>query len=269
MSNETLMVMAVVVVAVVVVVVAAWIVFRRRKTAALRARFGPEYDHVLQSARTPADAEQELLNRQSRVEKFAIKPLSREDIRTIVDLQVNRLAILLERRGYGLAVTDAARAEVANRGYDPANGARPLKRVIQQELQNRLATELLRGNIPEESTIRIDFDGECWQDTARNVFLPAWRRPVGFVFQDTRLFGHLDVAGNLRYAASRSTPGSGAIRFEDILTAFDLAELLPRRVDTLSGGERQRVAIARTLLTRPRIWPTRWRRHRSVLIALW
>lgn len=100
---------------------------------------------------------------------------------------------------------------------------------------------------------RIDFDGECWQDTARNVFLPAWRRPVGFVFQDTRLFGHLDVAGNLRYAASRSTPGSGAIRFEDILTAFDLAELLPRRVDTLSGGERQRVAIARTLLTRPRI----------------
>jgi hypothetical protein len=72
------MVIAVVVVAV-VVVLAAWIVFRRRKTAALRARFGPEYDHVLQSARTPADAEQELLNRQSRVEKFAIKPLSRED----------------------------------------------------------------------------------------------------------------------------------------------------------------------------------------------
>ena len=78
MSNETLMMVAIVVVAV-VVVVAAWIVLRRRKTAALRARFGPEYDHVLHSARTPAEAERELLNRQSRVEKFAIRPLSPED----------------------------------------------------------------------------------------------------------------------------------------------------------------------------------------------
>jgi hypothetical protein len=52
---------------------------RRRKTQALRARFGPEYDHVLHSARTPAEAERELLDRQARVEKFSIKPLSRED----------------------------------------------------------------------------------------------------------------------------------------------------------------------------------------------
>jgi hypothetical protein len=78
MSNETLMMIAIVVVAV-VVVVAVWMLFRRRKTAALRARFGPEYDHVLHSARTPAEAERELLNRQSRVEKFSIRPLSRED----------------------------------------------------------------------------------------------------------------------------------------------------------------------------------------------
>jgi ATP-dependent Clp protease ATP-binding subunit ClpB len=99
----------------------------------------------------------EFLNRVDEIIVF--KPLSREDIRQIVDMQVKRLATLLEKRGYGLEVTDAARAEVANRGYDPANGARPLKRVIQQELQNRLATELLRGEIPEESTIRIDYDG--------------------------------------------------------------------------------------------------------------
>jgi hypothetical protein len=78
MSNETLMMIAIVVVAV-VVVVAVWMVFRRRKTAALRARFGPEYDHVLHSASTPAEAERELLNRQSRVEKFSIRPLTRED----------------------------------------------------------------------------------------------------------------------------------------------------------------------------------------------
>jgi len=78
MSNETLMVIAIVVAAV-VVVLAVWMLFSRRKTAALRARFGPEYDHVLHSARTPAEAERELLKRQSRVEQFSIKPLLRED----------------------------------------------------------------------------------------------------------------------------------------------------------------------------------------------
>jgi hypothetical protein len=78
MSNETLMIIAIVVAAV-VVVVAVWMLFRRRKSAALRARFGPEYAHVLHSARTPAEAERELLKRQSRVEQFSIKPLSRED----------------------------------------------------------------------------------------------------------------------------------------------------------------------------------------------
>src|SRR5512134_1050910 len=78
MSNETLMMMAIVVVAA-VVVVAVWLWSRRRKTAALRARFGPEYDHVLRSTRTSAEAERELLQRQSRVEKFSIRPLSRED----------------------------------------------------------------------------------------------------------------------------------------------------------------------------------------------
>ena len=78
MSNETLMMIAIVVIAV-VVVVAVWMVSRRRKTAALRSRFGPEYDHVLHSARTPAEAERELLERKARVEKFSIRPLSRED----------------------------------------------------------------------------------------------------------------------------------------------------------------------------------------------
>ena len=64
-----------------------------------------------------------------------------------------------KQRDFGLEVTDAARDEIANRGYDPAFGARPLKRVIQQEIQNPLATELLKGEFPEGSTIRIDFDG--------------------------------------------------------------------------------------------------------------
>jgi molybdate transport system ATP-binding protein len=100
---------------------------------------------------------------------------------------------------------------------------------------------------------RIQFDGDSWQDTDRKLFVPAWRRPVGYVFQDTRLFGHIDVAGNLGYAARRSKPGSATIRHQDIVSAFELQSLLSRRVDALSGGERQRVAIARTLLTQPRI----------------
>ena len=93
-------------------------------------------------------------------------PLDREQIRKIVDLQVARLEKLLEQRDFGLEVTDAARNEIAARGYDPAFGARPLKRVIQQEMQNPLATELLKGEFPEGSTIRIDFDGTEFTFTA-------------------------------------------------------------------------------------------------------
>src|SRR4029453_2585654 len=78
MRNETLTIVAVVVVAA-VVMAAAWMLVRRRKTSALRARFGPEYVHVLHSARTPAEAERELQNRQRRVESFSLRELARED----------------------------------------------------------------------------------------------------------------------------------------------------------------------------------------------
>jgi ATP-dependent Clp protease ATP-binding subunit ClpB len=100
----------------------------------------------------------EFLNRVDEIIVF--KPLARGEIRQIVDIQIARLATLLQQRGYGLEVTEPARAEIATRGYDPAMGARPLKRVIQQELQNPLATELLKGEFPEDSTIRIDYDGQ-------------------------------------------------------------------------------------------------------------
>ena len=96
------------------------------------------------------------------------------------------------------------------------------------------------------ATGRVSFDGEPWQGTG---FVPTAKRGVGFVFQDARLFDHLDVAGNLRFAAKRS--GSGA--FDSVVKTLDLQPLLGRRAAALSGGEKQRVAIGRTLLTAPRL----------------
>src|SRR4029434_3347670 len=78
MSTETLVAIVIVVVAV-ALVVGVWQFLKSRRTAVLRNRFGPEYQHVLRSARTPAEAERELQERQARVEKFSIRPLSRED----------------------------------------------------------------------------------------------------------------------------------------------------------------------------------------------
>jgi ATP-dependent Clp protease ATP-binding subunit ClpB len=100
----------------------------------------------------------EFLNRID--ETIVFHPLSRNQIRRIVDLQIESLAKLLAAQQLQLEVTDAARQEIANRGYDPTFGARPLKRIIQQQLQNPLATELLKGSFPEESTVEVDFDGD-------------------------------------------------------------------------------------------------------------
>jgi molybdate transport system ATP-binding protein len=114
---------------------------------------------------------------------------------------------------------------------------------------------LLRVIAGHESRARgiVRFDGVIWQDSSAGVFLPAWRREVGYVFQDARLFPHLDVAGNLRYAEKRANGEGGDIRFDDVVDAFDLRALMREHTDTLSGGEVQRVALARTLLSRPRL----------------
>ncbi len=108
---------------------------------------------------------------------------------------------------------------------------------------------------------RIALEDEVWLDTTRGVLVPPHRRPVGCAFQDGRLFPHLDVAGNLRYADRRSARGRGdlavagraSVRFDDVVDALDLGPLLRRRPQTLSGGERQRAALGRALLGRPRL----------------
>ena len=96
----------------------------------------------------------EFLNRIDEVIFF--HPLGKEEIRQIVDLQIVRLQKQLEEEGYAIDVTPAVKELLAEEGYDPVYGARPLKRVIQQRLQNALANEILAGNIPEGSTIHVD-----------------------------------------------------------------------------------------------------------------
>jgi ATP-dependent Clp protease ATP-binding subunit ClpB len=100
----------------------------------------------------------EFLNRID--ETIVFHPLDRSQIGKIVDLQLQHLEKLLAEQEITLEVTPAARQQIANEGYDPVYGARPLKRVIQQRLQNPLATELLRGRIPGGG-LRIGYrDGE-------------------------------------------------------------------------------------------------------------
>lgn len=95
---------------------------------------------------------------------------------------------------------------------------------------------------------RIAFRGETW-DEGRQFVAPHLRR-VGYVFQEPRLFAHLDVAGNLAYAARRA----GMLGDMDGLVGrFGLGPLLARRTSQLSGGETQRVALVRALLGRPRL----------------
>jgi ATP-dependent Clp protease ATP-binding subunit ClpB len=96
----------------------------------------------------------EFLNRVDEIIVF--HPLGREEIREIVDLQLKRLDAQLQKNGYRLEVTESARQLLATEGYDPAYGARPLKRVIQQRIQNALANELLAGNFVSGDTILID-----------------------------------------------------------------------------------------------------------------
>lgn len=99
----------------------------------------------------------------------------------------------------------------------------------------------------ERARGRIALGGERWLDSSRRLHMAPHRRPVGCVFQDARLFGHLDVRGNLLFAARRARNGGATV--DDVVAALDLESLLHRPVGDLSGGERQRVALARTLLT--------------------
>ena len=96
----------------------------------------------------------EFLNRIDEIVEF--RPLTREQIGEIVGLQLERLRERLAERGLGLELTDAAEEVLAEAGWDPSYGARPLKRAIQRLLENPLALRLLEGDFVDGDTIRVE-----------------------------------------------------------------------------------------------------------------
>jgi ATP-dependent Clp protease ATP-binding subunit ClpB len=115
---------------------------REAVTEALHARFLPEF-----------------LNRIDEILIF--HPLTAQQLHKIVELQIERLRKQLKEKGIELEVTTAAIDAIAREGHDPTFGARPLKRVIQQRIQNPLATEILKREFEAGSGVKIDYvDGE-------------------------------------------------------------------------------------------------------------
>jgi ATP-dependent Clp protease ATP-binding subunit ClpB len=112
-----------------------------RSAEQLRERFRPEF-----------------LNRIDEIVEF--EPLSRDQIAEIVDLQLERLRRRLAERQITLELSDAAKEALAEAGWDPAYGARPLKRAIQRLVENPLALRLLEGDFADGDTIRIDAHGD-------------------------------------------------------------------------------------------------------------
>jgi len=100
----------------------------------------------------------------------------------------------------------------------------------------------------------VTVNGSEWQHDM-SLFLPTWRRPLGYVFQEPSLFAHLNVEQNIRYGLSRGAPASRKFSpsLDSLIDLLGISGLLHRKPTELSGGERQRVAIARALATQPQL----------------
>jgi ATP-dependent Clp protease ATP-binding subunit ClpB len=114
----------------------------------------------------------EFLNRIDEIVVF--HPLSRDQLADIVELQLERLRARLAERGLSLELTDSAKELLAEAGWDPTYGARPLKRAIQRMVENPLALRLLEGEFEEGDTVRVDAgDGELVFEKATPVAAAA------------------------------------------------------------------------------------------------
>ena len=119
-----------------------WSAVETQVTSALRGHFKPEF-----------------LNRVDDIVIF--KPLAEEQISQIVELQLKRMDQLLAARKITLEMTDEAKRLIATEGYDPAFGARPIKRAIQRYLQNPLALSILEGEFADGDRIRVTTEGNA------------------------------------------------------------------------------------------------------------
>ncbi len=99
----------------------------------------------------------------------------------------------------------------------------------------------------------MQFGDELWQDETKNLCFPLYARPIGYVFQEPRLFPHLNVRSNLLYGYNRIPAEARRIAIEQVIDILGIGQLLERRIHKLSGGEQQRVAIGRALLTSPKL----------------
>jgi molybdate transport system ATP-binding protein len=104
---------------------------------------------------------------------------------------------------------------------------------------------------PDRGSIAVD--GETLDDTVASVHVPVHRRRIGYVFQDARLFPHLDVRQNLDYGRRMNHLAVDDAQRTRVTDLLDIGHLLDRRPGRLSGGERQRVALGRALLSQPRL----------------
>jgi molybdate transport system ATP-binding protein len=110
----------------------------------------------------------------------------------------------------------------------------------------------IAGLISPQSTF-ISLDGQILSDSSRHINLPAHRRRIGYVFQDSRLFPHLTVLQNLKYGQWFTPEANRYAKPDQIIDLLGIGELLNRKPAHLSGGEKQRVAIGRALLSSPRL----------------
>ena len=116
-------------------------------------------------------------------------------------------------------------------------------------------TTLLRciAGLEPSARGRLNVNGEVWQNSDDDVSVPPYRRSIGYVFQDARLFPYLDVEANLHYGMRRNRSNDSRVDFQQVTELMELGGMLHRRPNQLSGGEAQRVAIARALLRAPRL----------------
>jgi molybdate transport system ATP-binding protein len=116
-------------------------------------------------------------------------------------------------------------------------------------------TTLLRclAGLEQDPNGFMQFGTDVWQDETIGLCLPLYKRPIGYVFQEPRLFPHYDVRANLLYGYKRIPVEERLITIEQVVDILGIRHLLERRIHKLSGGEQQRIAIGRALLTSPKL----------------